>query len=130
MSIHERISAGREASEDAMRRHLIAAVDIAERHPGGRTAIGEALCAALDTVGGGAPRYEPFGNMRDDASWWADMATPIELEIYVAAALRRIPRASFAERARKRMFWALWGSMPKTDQEAFLARVEREKTPP
>lgn len=92
--------------------------------------IGEALSAALDTVAGGAPRYDAFGDMRQDAKWWADTATPVELEIYTAAALRRIERVSFAERARKRLFWALWSAMSGKDRAAFLAHAQKEQAPP
>lgn len=102
---------------------LSAAVDAAERLPDGRRALGEALCGALDTVGAGAPRFDAFGDMRDDARWWADTATPMELEIYTAAALRRIERATFAVRARKRIFWLLWETMSDADRAAFLAKV-------
>lgn len=110
------------AARDAMFLHLQAAVDIAYQSAG-RQALGEALCAALDTVAGGAPRFDAFGNMREDAAFWADCATPMELEIYAAAALNRIKRATFAERARKRLFWALWQEMKAEDRAAFLAKV-------
>lgn len=119
-----------QATEEAMRLHIQAAVDLACAQPGGRTAIGEALCAALDTVGGGAPRYDAFGNMREDAAFWADTATPVEIEVYTAAALRRIPRATFAERARKRLFWAMWEAMAQKDRTAFLERVQQGSDPP
>lgn len=111
-------------------RALSAAVDAAERLPDGRRALGEALCGALDTVAGGAPKYDAFGDMREDARWWADCATPVELEIYAAAALRRIERATFADRARKRIFWALWKAMSDKDRAAFLGRVRKEEPPP
>jgi len=111
-------------------RYLTKSVDAATGFPDGQRMIGEALCAALDTVGGGGPRYQPFSDMREDAAFWADTATPQELEIYAAAALRRIERATFASRARKRLFWALWQEMPADDRDAFLARVRKENAPP
>ncbi|BBU58527.1 hypothetical protein KU6B_47920 [Mameliella alba] len=114
----------------ACQRALSAAVDAAERLPDGQRALGEALCGALDTVAGGAPRFDAFGNMREDARWWADCATPMELEIYTAAALRRIERATFAHRARKRLFWALWQAMSDKDRTAFLAHAQQEEPPP
>ncbi|HEV8034515.1 hypothetical protein [Yoonia sp.] len=126
MSKHEIITPACEA----MKMHLMAAVEIAQAQQGGRQAIGEALCAALDTVAGGAPRYDLFSNMREDAAFWADVATPAELEIYIAAALHRIPRVTFAERARKRLFWALWETMPQTAKDGFLGRVQKEAAPP
>lgn len=130
MTKHQHIEAPQSAAEHAMRLHLQAAADIACAHPGGRRALGEALCAALDTVGGGAPRYDAFGDMREDAAFWADMATPLELETYAAQALRRISRATFAERARKRLFWAMWEAMTDKDQAAFLSRVKQGEPPP
>lgn len=117
-------------TKEAIRMHLMAAIDIAEGQQGGRQAIGEALCAALDTVAGGAPRYDLFSNMREDAAFWADVATPAELEVYAAAALQRITRTTFAERARKRLLWALWETMPQTAKQGFLARVQQEANPP
>lgn len=104
-------------------RALTAAVDAAERLPDGRRALGEALCGALDTVCAGAPRFDAFGDMRQDAGWWADTATPMELEIYASAALRRIERTHFADRARKRLFWTLWQLMGEADRKAFLSKV-------
>jgi len=105
---------------------LQTAIDAAERMQSGQRVLGEALCAALDTVAGGAPRYEAFGNMREDARWWADCATPAEIEIYLAATLRRLDglnRRGLAEVARKRVFMSLWGAMGARDQKAFLAKV-------
>ncbi|EDM70817.1 hypothetical protein RAZWK3B_15508 [Roseobacter sp. AzwK-3b] len=122
--------AEQEASMLAMRRALMAAIDAADRVPGGQAALGEALCAALDTVGGGAPGYDAFGNMREDAAFWADVATPMELEIFGAAALKRIQRATFAHRARKRVFMALWETFTEADRKAFIQKVTASTKPP
>lgn len=134
MTVHERITTpadiDRELSMTAIRALLRDAVTIAEGHPDGQRVLGEVLCAALDTVAAGAPRYEMWGDMRREAEWWADCATPAELETYAAAALRRITRTAFAERARKRLLWTLWQSMPDEAKAAFLSRVEREREPP
>jgi hypothetical protein len=130
MSKHEIISASSHTACEAMKLHLMAAIEIAEGQRGGREAIGEALCAALDTVAGGAPRHDTFGDMREDAAFWADMATPVEIEVYAAAALRRMQRVTFAERARKRLFWALWETMPQDAKSGFLSRVRKEAAPP
>lgn len=130
MSKHETIKAQRAAAEHAMRLHIMAAVDIGMREPGGQRAVGEALCAALDTVAAGAPRYQIVQDMREDALFWAEMATPLELETYAATAMRRLGRATLAERACKRLLWALWESMPNDAQAAFLKRVRREAAPP
>ena len=134
MSAPERITLSREAghaaAEVAILRSLKEAVDIATRLPNGRQSIGEALCAALDTVAEGAPRYDAFGNMREDASFWADCATPIELEIYAAAALKRIPRTTFAVRARKRLFNMLWRSFTDDERDGFVSQVTKDAKPP
>ena len=130
MTVHQHIEATkRDAAAEAMKKHLLAAIDIADSHPGGQRALGECLCLALDTVCQGAPQYQSFGNVRDDATWWADTATPVELEIYTAAALRRITQATFAERARKRVLWHLWQTLPEDVQKAFLAKVVQEAPP-
>lgn len=115
---------------NACLRALRDALDAAERLPDGRRAIGEAMCGLLDTLGAGAPRFDAFGDMREDARWWADTATPMELEIYASAALRRIERAAFAPRARKRILWNLWQVMSDKDRKAFLAHAQKEEPPP
>lgn len=107
--------------------HLSNAVTAAEGVRDGQRMIGEALCAALDTVGGGAPEYAAFGDMRADADWWADTATPTELEIYAGAALRRIQRTTFASRARKRLFNMLWQSFSSDERTAFLAAARKRE---
>lgn len=127
MTKHVAIDASGDAAFHAMCRALQAAVSAAERLPDGQRALGEALCAALDTVGAGAPRYEAFGDMRESARWWADCASPVEIELYMAAALRRasdLNRSSMAVRARKRVFMDLWNALSAEDQAAFLAKVK------
>lgn len=125
MTKHQPIAAPSRAAEAAMKRALRSAVEVASNTPGGRQALGEALCAALDTVGGGAPEYAPFGDMREDAGFWADVATPMELEVYCAAALRRIERTTFASAARKRIFNVLWQSFTDAERKRFLDRAGR-----
>jgi hypothetical protein len=110
--------------------HLGAACDAASHMKDGQRALGEALCGALETVGGGAPAYEPFGDLRSSAAWWADVATPLELEAYASAALQRITRATFAGRARKRMFNDLWRSFTPQERAAFLAEAQKRERPP
>ncbi|KII11390.1 hypothetical protein [Phaeobacter sp. S60] len=130
MTAHARIDdqeAQQAAQWNACCRALQAALDAAEGLPDGRRAIGEALCAALDTVGAGAPRYEMFGDLRAEADWWSDTATPLEIEIYAAAALKRIHNATFATRARKRLFMAMWGEFTDQERGAFLANVNRQR---
>lgn len=106
-----------------MAQHLDLAMQHADR--GAIVAdLGEALCAALETVCAGMPDLPFPESSRAEAELWADSATPIELECYTAAALRRIARATFAPRARKRLFVALWESMDKAERRKFLSRVD------
>ncbi|RMF02482.1 MAG: hypothetical protein D6773_08640 [Alphaproteobacteria bacterium] len=111
------------AAKMAISQRIMEAVAIADQVPGGPEAMGEALCAALETVCGGAPRHAIFGDLREEARWWAEVATPLELEAYAAAALERIERATFAPRARKRLFMALWRGFTDDERQKFLNHV-------
>ena len=93
---------------------------MAEAHPDDL----KALCAAVLERGAGGPDPAPWGPIREDAEWWADCATPPELEAYAGAALRRIERGNFAERARKRLIVALWETMPEAWRRQFVQRVD------
>jgi len=79
--------------------------------------------AVLDVVAAGDPLLDPFGDIRADAAFWADCANPVELEVYFAAALKRLGDTSLAIHARKRLFWSLWLAFPQADRAAFLDRV-------
>jgi hypothetical protein len=132
---HERalgpeVDAERQAAINAAARAISAAVTACDRLPDGKGILGEMVCVVLDEVAGGAPEYSPFGDMRESANWWADCATPVELEIYTAAALRRIKRTTFAERARKRIFTALWHGFAEDDRQKFLTHVKKKEAPP
>lgn len=90
--------------------------------PHGVTAV---LAAALEDLGAGTPDLTHVSDgLKADAAWWADCATPAELEAFCAAALREIPRRAFALKARKRLIVALWESLPDDDRRAFLAAVD------
>lgn len=121
--------AGHEAARAGMVRALDAAVAAARKFPGGQAALGECLTICLDHVSAGRPEMTAFGDIRDDAQWWADCATPQELEAYAAAALRRIERATFAEAARKRLLVIVWESLDARQRESFVARFIGEKPP-
>ncbi|WP_439137497.1 hypothetical protein [Roseicyclus sp.] len=83
------------------------------------------LCGWLEGNGAGQPDPDfVFGQLRRDAAFWADIATPAELEAYVAAGLARIERRNFAAAAQKRLFVAFWECMSDADRRAFLARVD------
>ena len=70
------------------------------------------------------PAFDPFGDLRADASFWAETANPYELEAYFAATLKRLGCTTLGINARKRMIVTLWQSLPPDDQAAFLARVD------
>lgn len=87
----------------------------------------EALALAyafLEEFRAGPPPGAMFGDVRQDAEWWADCALPAEVEAVVAAGLRRIERTQFGAAARKRIFVALWETMKPDDRRAFLVRVD------
>jgi len=56
---------------------------------------------------------------REDARFWAETATPPELEAYAFAALLRLQGSPFAGRQIKRMVASLWRQMSPTEQTAF-----------
>lgn len=79
------------------------------------------ICVAvLDQVTAGSPGLDPWGDMRADAAFWADCANPAELEIYFAAALKRLQNQVLGIRARKRLLAALFQSLGGADQQAFI----------
>lgn len=85
------------------------------------------MAAALDDLGAGSPEAALYScELRADAAFWADCATPPELEAYAAAALRRISRVAFAEMTRKRLIVMLWETLSGPDKQAFLASVDPE----
>ncbi|AGI67476.1 hypothetical protein OAN307_c18180 [Octadecabacter antarcticus 307] len=83
------------------------------------------ICATyIDQHCAGDPPYDAFGNIRESAAWWADLANPVELQCYFAAALKRLEYQALGIKARKRMFTVLWLAFTNTDRQAFLARVD------
>ena len=56
---------------------------------------------------------------REDARFWAETATPPELEAYALAALQRLHSSPFAGRQIKRLVASLWRQMSPTEQTAF-----------
>jgi len=62
---------------------------------------------------------------RQDARFWAETATPAELECYAFAALERLADAPFSGRQIKRMVATLWRRMSPTEQEAFKGWINK-----
>lgn len=92
-------------------------------------AVREAAAAWLEDNGAGSPELATFSDgLRGDAAFWADCASPAELEAYVGAGLRVMGRTAFAAEARKRLLVLIWQSMTETDRRAFLARVDPKGT--
>lgn len=87
-------------------------------------AAAEIMQFALEERSAGQPPLPFLADMREDAAWWADCATPAEVEAVVAAGLRRVERAMFAQAARKRILVAMWDSLPDADRRTFLRRVD------
>lgn len=63
-------------------------------------------------------------DIKSDADFWADIATQIELRIYMGAILKRLKDKSFGQASRKNLFITLWESFADADRTAFLSRVD------
>lgn len=98
---------------------------IRETHPDDARQI---LTAALIDLSAGMPRHTAFGDIREDATWWADMATPEELMEYMAAALRALGNRALCLKHRKQLLVDLFRSLPADDRRAFLSRVDPSGT--
>ncbi len=81
------------------------------------------LSAALEDLETDGPSIT-FYDLRSDAKFWAECASPRELEIYLRAVLRVFRHRAFALTARKRIFVSLWDSFADGDRIAFLSRVD------
>ena len=95
-----------------------------------------AACATVSPEGASWAAYDwlmaasagvpdnPLGFAREDARFWAELASPAELEAYALAALDRLAGAPFASRQIKRLVAALWGRMSPAEQQAFKAWID------
>jgi len=74
--------------------------------------------------------YVPMieGEARKDALFWAETATPVELECYALAALQQLggDGAPFASRQIKRLVGALWRRMSPDEQSAFKGWINKD----
>jgi hypothetical protein len=84
------------------------------------------MVGALDDIAAGMPGLYLWGDLRDDAKFWADSAHPAELEVYTVAGLRKLGRIAVGLTARKRLLVALWSGLSPADRAAFLGRVDAE----
>lgn len=62
---------------------------------------------------------------RDDARFWAETASPAELECYAVAAIDRLAPAPFTSRQIKRLIAVLWARMSPSEQSAFKAWINK-----
>ena len=83
------------------------------------------ICVAvLDEAAAGMPCFDPWGDIRADAAFWADVAHPAELEIYAAVAMQKLGQRALGKHMRKRVFKDLWRSFTETERAAFLHHVQ------
>lgn len=86
----------------------------------------QAICAAYleDTAAGMPSAGHWCADLRADAAFWADTATPAELEAYTAAGLRAIERTPFGLAATRRIVAALLARLPADDLRAIARRLD------
>lgn len=85
------------------------------------------ICATfVEEASAGMPPHDPWGDVRADASFWADCANIVEVEVYFAAALRRLGQTALGIGARKRLLVSIWETLSGDDRLSFLARVDPE----
>jgi hypothetical protein len=74
--------------------------------------------------------YVPLidGAAREDARFWAETATPAELECYGLAAIDRLRahNAPFVSRQIKRLVAALWARMAPGEQRSFVEWIVKD----
>ena len=96
------------------------AIFLGEVEPG----IAAEMCAVhLDNIAAGMPGLDPWGDLRADASYWADCATVPELHAYACAALRRLGTRMQGRDMRKRLMAEIWRTLPSEDRTAFLRKA-------
>ena len=99
-----------------------------------------AACATVSPAGAAWAAYDwlrhgaaglPYvsmveGTARQDARFWAETATPAELQAYALAALDRLAPGPFVSRHIKLMVAALWSRMSPAEQAAFRGWIEKQ----
>lgn len=82
------------------------------------------LCAVIEDEAHFSPGLgATFETLRENATDWAETASPAEIEAVTAAGIKQIEKAAFAISARKRIMVTLWNSLAPDDRAAFLKRV-------
>lgn len=98
---------------------------LGERCP--RESVGWILDRALAELETDGPAAS-LDDIRSDATFWADVASPREIEVYFVVCLRRLmaDRGRLNTASLKRLLVALWSALPAAEQKAFLAKVDPE----
>jgi hypothetical protein len=100
------------------------ALAIGDTHPEDARQL---LTAALLDLSVGQPEATRFfDTIREDAAWWASLATPAELLEFMGAALDRLRDTALHREMRKRLFTKIWRSFDADDQARFLAFARGE----
>lgn len=94
---------------------------IGDAHPDDAAQL---LTAALLDLSAGYP--SGFLSAEEDAKWWASIATPAELAAMMAATLDRLGDRALHRDMRKRLFFKLWQTFGKDEQDRFLAFTRGE----
>ena len=79
------------------------------------------LAAAADGMSVGGP-LPAFLDAADDATFWASIAAPHEVEAYLVACASELSTRPVHKAARKRAFLHLWKSFSRADQRAFIRK--------
>lgn len=76
----------------------------------------------------GVPMIDALnGDARQSAQYWAELATPAELEAYMLAAAYKLQGAPFASRQIKRLIASLWRIMSPNEKAAFKGWIDGQE---
>jgi hypothetical protein len=98
-------------------------ISITDAHPDDARQL---LTAALIDLSVGMPEGNLFASIREDAKWWAGLASPAELFEVLAASLESLRSRAMHRDMRKRLFFTLWRAFSPEDKTAFLAFANGE----
>lgn len=121
----EKVTVYRMAPELLLFDALMSLFALGERCP--REAMAWLLDAALSKLETAGP-FVSFSEstVREGAEFWAEVASPREVEVYFGACLRRLmrDRGRLNTAAQKRLMVALWEALPEADRAKFLRGVD------
>jgi len=64
-----------------------------------------------------------FETIESEADSWAELANPVELQMYQSAICKRLEHKPLSIKSRKKLFWGIWTSFLPSERTAFLKRV-------